>query len=115
MDESTSLLGHTDKISAKEANGTGANTAVNHGGLPSGDDETSSQDERISLMLEKLLEISNIASLLCVVDCTVLPIVTVMLPLFGLAGTNSATMDWLHSLGRGIALYFVLPGKLIGY
>ncbi len=57
---------------------------------------------------ERLMKISNIASLLCVVDCTVLPVVTVALPLLGI-GTSASTAAWLHDLGHSIALYFVLP------
>ena len=57
---------------------------------------------------ERLLKISNIASLLCVVDCTVLPIITLALPILGL-GASTATAAWLHELGHSVALCFVLP------
>lgn len=57
---------------------------------------------------EKLSKISNVASMLCVIDCTVLPIVTVLLPLIGL-GASSAQAKWLHEIGHSIAIYFVLP------
>jgi len=56
---------------------------------------------------EKMQQISNVASMLCVVDCTVLPIVTVLLPLFGVAATSSSAT--LHEIGHAISLYFVLP------
>lgn len=66
--------------------------------------------QEVSKTFVRILEISNFASMLCVVDCTVLPIVTVLFPLIGLESSGSA-MGWLHSLGRNIALYFVLPGE----
>ena len=58
---------------------------------------------------QKLLQMSNIASLLCVLDCTVLPIVTVILPLFGIVAASPAQMEWLHQAGHAVALGFVLP------
>ena len=60
---------------------------------------------------EKMQQISNVASMLCVVDCTVLPIVTILLPLFGVAATSSSAA--LHRIGHAISLYFVLPGKIL--
>lgn len=47
---------------------------------------------------ETLTRLSNIASLLCVLDCTILPIVTVLLPLFGMAAPGH--LEWLHQLGK---------------
>ena len=61
-----------------------------------------------NVAFERLLKISNIASLLCVIDCTVLPLVTILLPLLGLSASAS-TAAWLHELGHQVALYFVLP------
>jgi len=57
----------------------------------------------------QLLQASNIASLLCVLDCTALPIVTVVLPFFGWFAFNPAQMELLHQLGHSVALFFVLP------
>mmetsp|Transcript_3655 Transcript_3655/g.4156 ORF Transcript_3655/g.4156 Transcript_3655/m.4156 type:complete len:247 (+) Transcript_3655:41-781(+) len=57
---------------------------------------------------DKLLQISNVASLLCVIDCTVLPVVTVLLPLIGLGATPEQDI-WLHHLGHKVAMKFVLP------
>jgi hypothetical protein len=65
-------------------------------------------DNKKSKLFDRLLKISNIASLLCVVDCTVLPIITIALPLLGLSASAS-TAAWLHELGHSVALYFVLP------
>mmetsp|Transcript_8708 Transcript_8708/g.10985 ORF Transcript_8708/g.10985 Transcript_8708/m.10985 type:complete len:244 (-) Transcript_8708:485-1216(-) len=57
---------------------------------------------------EKLSRISNVASMLCVIDCTVLPVVTILLPLIGL-GASSDQTKLLHELGHSVALFFVLP------
>lgn len=77
--------------------------------------ENSDEDSRSSITVkptttirEKLSKISNIASMLCVIDCTVLPTVTVLLPLIGL-GASPAQAKWLHELGHSVAIYFVLP------
>lgn len=56
----------------------------------------------------RLLQISNIASILCVVDCTVLPAVTIFLPILGLA-TSAERAKWLADVGHSIALWFVMP------
>jgi hypothetical protein len=61
----------------------------------------------------KLLQFSNYASMLCVLDCTVLPIVTIILPLFGIVAGSPAQMEWLHQAGHQIALGFVLPVGLM--
>ena len=74
---------------------------------------TATTDKEQGLMKsigEKLAKISNIASMLCVIDCTVLPVVTVLLPLIGL-GASPAQAKWLHELGHSVAIFFVLPGK----
>ncbi len=57
---------------------------------------------------ETLLNVSNIASILCVIDCTVLPIVTLLFPLLGWA-SSASTSELLHEVGHGVARYFVLP------
>ena len=49
--------------------------------------------------------ISNFASLLCVLDCTLLPIITLLFPLLNMA----IPLESLHQLGHSIAIYFVLP------
>ena len=66
----------------------------------------------LSNIREKLLQVSNIASMLCVIDCTVLPIVTILLPLIGL-GASPVQAKWLHELGHSVALFFVLPGEFL--
>ena len=57
---------------------------------------------------QRLLQISNIASILCVIDCTVLPAVTIFFPLLGLAA-SAERAKWLHDIGHSIALWFVMP------
>ena len=58
---------------------------------------------------ERLLKASNWASFLCVLDCTILPLITVILPLFGIVAASPAQMEWLHEAGHALALWFVLP------
>ena len=66
------------------------------------------EDEQVTWK-DRLLTVSNIASILCVIDCTVLPIVTVAMPFLGLAAFSPAQMEWLHNFGHQVALYFVIP------
>ena len=56
---------------------------------------------------ENLRAISNIAGILCILDCTILPIITVALPLLGILDLSSVQMDFLHILGHRVALFFV--------
>jgi len=67
---------------------------------------------------EKLTKLSNIASILCVLDCTILPIVSIALPLLGgglsLLDTSTSVAGTCHtgvieSISHSVALYFVLP------
>lgn len=62
---------------------------------------------------EKLLGFSNFASFLCVLDCTILPAITLLLPLFGIVAASPVQMEWLHELGHSVALYFVMPVGLM--
>jgi len=66
-------------------------------------------DENLSKrsVKQNLSKMASIASLLCVLDCTVLPIVTVLFPLFGLGSASQAAL-W-HEIGHRVALFFVLP------
>ena len=57
---------------------------------------------------ERLQKISNIASIICVIDCTVLPAVTIFLPILGIAA-SAEQAKWLHEIGHSIALWFVMP------
>ena len=57
---------------------------------------------------EKLLQYSNFASFLCVLDCTILPAVTILFPLVGIVAAP-ASLEWLHHAGHQLALYFVMP------
>ena len=69
---------------------------------------------------ERLAMISNIASLLCVIDCTLLPLVSVTLPLLswsantlsgstGVLARLSTFMPLLDEASHGMALFFVIP------
>jgi putative flippase GtrA len=57
---------------------------------------------------DQLLQFSNFASLLCVLDCTILPIVTIVFPLMGIL-VSASQLEWLHQAGHAVALGFVLP------
>ena len=59
----------------------------------------------------KLLQFSTLASLLCVMDCTILPILTVILPLLGMVSSVPTMVghDALHHYGHLMTIYFVLP------
>mmetsp|Transcript_37543 Transcript_37543/g.42906 ORF Transcript_37543/g.42906 Transcript_37543/m.42906 type:complete len:225 (-) Transcript_37543:437-1111(-) len=76
--------------------------------------ETKPSLSSIFLWRQRILKLSNWASILCVIDCTILPIVTLVLSVLGIISGNSNNshneiVDWLHDLGHSVALYFVLP------
>lgn len=52
-----------------------------------------------------LQTITNLASMLCVLDCTLLPIFTILFPLLNMA----VPLESLHHLGHALAMFFVLP------
>ena len=58
-------------------------------------------------LARRLARFASAASLLCVLDCTLLPLAAIALPLFGLAAPASSAA--LHALGHAIALRVVLP------
>ena len=62
---------------------------------------------------DSLLKVSNYASAFCILDCTVLPIITLLLPLVsavaGVGGSGSHMASALHDFGHAVALWFVLP------
>ena len=60
-------------------------------------------------MFDKFRKASNCASLLCVLDCTLLPVVTVGLPLLGVVHLSTAKLQMIDKLGHSLALFFVLP------
>mmetsp|Transcript_412 Transcript_412/g.705 ORF Transcript_412/g.705 Transcript_412/m.705 type:complete len:338 (-) Transcript_412:113-1126(-) len=88
---------------------------INDGSIPvstgSADRDYNADKRKLNWWIEwkeRLMKISNIASVLCVIDCTALPIITLILPLLGL-GASAAQTEWLHELGHSVAMYFVLP------
>ena len=74
----------------------------------SDDDESLPKKAGGGKWTSRLLKISNIASILCVIDCTVLPAVTIFLPILGIAA-SAEQAKWLHEIGHSIALWFVMP------
>jgi hypothetical protein len=60
-------------------------------------------------LLGKFRQVSNFASFLCVLDCTLLPLVTVALPLLGVLNLGASQLHALNELGHSLALFFVLP------
>jgi MerC mercury resistance protein len=58
---------------------------------------------------DRFISLSNMASILCVLDCTILPIVSFVLPLVGLLSLSSTQLHIIHHIGHQIALYFVIP------
>jgi hypothetical protein len=88
----------------------------NSGDLPAaavnginGASKEESQMNAVTTNFDKLRQISNVASILCVIDCTVLPIVTIVFPLLGIFDLGPEKLAFLHQLGHSIALFFVLP------
>lgn len=89
--------------------------------------QVSIQPQSESSWKDRLIDISNIASFLCVLDCTLLPLVSIALPaLSWIAGglsisTNSNTLlsgvssmvELLPAIGHGIAVFFVIPVGLL--
>ncbi|EJK68454.1 hypothetical protein THAOC_10360 [Thalassiosira oceanica] len=73
---------------------------------------------------KRLAAVSNIASLLCVLDCTLLPLVSVALPLLswsantlsgstGVLARLSTFMPLLDEASHGMALFFVIPTGIL--
>lgn len=56
----------------------------------------------------RLLEFSTWASMLCVVDCTILPLLTILFPLLGWMD-DLLDESWLDEVGHAVALCVVLP------
>lgn len=65
--------------------------------------------QQASLLMDKVRKLSNFAGLLCVLDCTLLPIVTVALPLLGVLNLGAGQLQAIDKLGHSLALCFVLP------
>ena len=79
---------------------------------------------------ERLVDVSNLASLLCVLDCTLLPFVSIAIPALSwgvgiITGSAAITSSnpimaslssftaYLPAISHGIALYFVIPVGLL--
>ena len=68
--------------------------------FPAGDGGEPTNPSRLS----RINRLSTFASILCAVDCTVFPLVLLLLP--AASGLSAA---WLHDLAHRCSLYFVLP------
>lgn len=61
-----------------------------------------------SNVMDRLNKVSDVASILCAIDCTVFPLLLTVLPLVSAVSTAGATA-WLHEASHACALYFVGP------
>ena len=57
--------------------------------------------------MDSLNKVSNFASVLCAIDCTVFPVLLAALPLLNIAGGGAS--EWLHQAAHAVPLYFVAP------
>lgn len=62
-----------------------------------------------SQLLVTFRTVAHWANVLCILDCTVLPLLAIILPLMGWIGTTSALQQSLCAWSHSLALYFVLP------
>jgi len=72
-----------------------------------------SKSSKVQSWKQRMIHLSNWASILCVIDCTLLPLLTFVLSVLGIIdgdNGNGHKLDWLHAIGHAVALYFVLPG-----
>eukprot|EP00419_Tripos_fusus_P015433 CAMPEP_0172747916 /NCGR_PEP_ID=MMETSP1074-20121228/143906_1 /TAXON_ID=2916 /ORGANISM="Ceratium fusus, Strain PA161109" /LENGTH=214 /DNA_ID=CAMNT_0013579557 /DNA_START=107 /DNA_END=748 /DNA_ORIENTATION=+ len=58
-------------------------------------------------LAKRMSRFATIAGFLCILDCTALPIVVLVMQLSGFASPSTSAR--LHELGHKLALYFVLP------
>ena len=61
-----------------------------------------------TVWVDRIGKASTIASVLCAIDCTVLPILIAALPLASLGGSAAASA-WLHKASHAAAIWFVAP------
>jgi hypothetical protein len=89
-------------------NGTGAENSQHDGDQSKG---TTRQFKFQSLhqSTSTLQRISSLASWLCLLDCTILPAVTLLVPMLGLANQGSDRLEFLHHAGHFATIYFLLP------
>lgn len=97
--------------SANAADGTAAAApaATSSNAPPSATgDHTNPAKKNVATVVHRLNRISNIASILCAIDCTVFPLLLTVLPLISAVSTRGA-IDWLHKVSHVCALRFVGP------
>merc|ERR1719356_269871 len=63
---------------------------------------------RWGIFLQRLNRVSNVASILCAIDCIVFPLLLTVLPLISAFYTGGATV-WIHKASHACALWFVGP------
>lgn len=90
--------------SSLEASFDASGSGIAVGGIAASNDNAPS-----SSMLDKVRQMSNFASFLCVLDCTLLPLITVALPMLGLLNLGAGQLQAIDNLGHSLALFFVLP------
>jgi hypothetical protein len=88
--------------------------------IPSGDSAlaaTTSTDTTNMLWLRRLSYIADFASFLCILDCTILPLMLLLVSFFMNGETNvppeissSSASGWWFRLGHVLVLGFVIPG-----
>jgi uncharacterized membrane protein YiaA len=86
---------------------TTTNNSGDDGGINGAGEKQSKKSPLFSFA--RLRQVSNFASFLCVLDCTLLPIITIALPLLGVLNLGAAQLEFFHHLGHQLALFFVLP------
>ena len=59
-----------------------------------------------SSWVSRLNKVSNFASILCAIDCTVFPLLLTIMPIINVAGGGT---EWLHTASHAVALWFVAP------
>lgn len=91
------------------ASSTEASFDASVNGIATAEISDSKTNTQLASLLGKFRQVSNFASFLCVLDCTLLPIITVALPLLGVLNLGAGQLKAIDKLGHSLALYFVLP------
>lgn len=65
--------------------------------------------------MQRINKVSNVASILCAIDCTVFPVLLTLMPILNL-GSSGKYEVMLHAVSHKVALYFVAPvgGAAVG-
>jgi len=107
-----------DNTSATTTTSTASSTSSSSSSSTTNGEAEVTESNNVPVWKDKLLQFSSWASLLCVLDCTILPLCTMLLPVLGIVAQDATQQeqehhhhngDWLHELGHTMALYFVVP------